>query len=200
MLDQKMGAAKCYICLFIDNFKGHTISYQPCHIQMEYFEPNLTSFVQPLDAGVIQCFKAHYRQAFCRQAIDLDEAGERDIYKITIHEVMLMAKEAWGAVQPTTIQHCWDHCRIQPDGRGTDILPRNSHPTHKNSEAWAIIREFATNADTTLPIAECCLQDLLKDQYIYDDWKTALDAVMRAEGNIAQATEAVKQLTTAALR
>ncbi|KIK12672.1 hypothetical protein PISMIDRAFT_75227, partial [Pisolithus microcarpus 441] len=83
------------------------------HVQLEFFLPNLTSHVQPNDAGIIHSFKAHYRQSFCQREIDLDNAGEREIYKITLHEAMVMAKEAWDAVTPITIKHCWDHCGIQ---------------------------------------------------------------------------------------
>ena len=79
--------------------------------------PNLTSLVQPLDAGIIQCFKALYCQAFCKHAIDLDEASECNIFKIDLHEAMLMAKEAWAQVTPETIKHCWDHTGIQGDSR-----------------------------------------------------------------------------------
>ena len=57
-LDVKMGIQKRYICLLIDNFSGHKISFAPRNIQIIFFEPNLTSFVQPLDAGIIRCFKA----------------------------------------------------------------------------------------------------------------------------------------------
>ena len=75
----------------------------------------MTSFVQPLDAGVIRCFKAHYYHAFCRRAIELDDAGEDDIYKITLLEAMLMVKDAWAAIMPATISNCWKHA-FQIDG------------------------------------------------------------------------------------
>jgi hypothetical protein len=55
----------------------------------------MTSFVQPLDAGIIQCFKAHYRHAFCIRAIDLDAAGEDDIYGINLLKIMHMARRSW---------------------------------------------------------------------------------------------------------
>jgi hypothetical protein len=42
-----------HVLLIIDYFSGHSIQYQPTNIQIEFFEPNLTSFVQPLDAGII---------------------------------------------------------------------------------------------------------------------------------------------------
>ena len=88
------------------------IAYQPTNIELIYFEPNLTPYVQPLDAGIIRCFKAHYRKAFCARAIDMDDAGEEDIYKINLLEVMLMARQAWDAVSPETIANCWRHTGI----------------------------------------------------------------------------------------
>ena len=65
-LDLKMRSQKRHILLTIDNFSGHLIDYVPTNIQIEFFEPNLTAFVQPLDAGIIRCFKAHYRNNFCQ--------------------------------------------------------------------------------------------------------------------------------------
>lgn len=73
----------------------------------------MTSFVQPLDAGIIRCFKAYYRRAFCMRAIEQDEAGVDDIYKINLLEVMLMAKEAWASISAQTIENCWNHTQIQ---------------------------------------------------------------------------------------
>ena len=59
------------ICLFVDNFSGHNIAYEPTNIRLEWFEPNLTSHIQPLDAGIIHCFKAQYRRMFCHHALEL---------------------------------------------------------------------------------------------------------------------------------
>jgi hypothetical protein len=53
-----------HIALTLDNFAGHTISHQPKNILLVFFAPNLMAFVQPLDAGIIHCFKAHYRRSF----------------------------------------------------------------------------------------------------------------------------------------
>ena len=86
---------------------GHDIKYVPPNIQREFFEPKMTSFVQPLDAGIIQCFKVHYHKVFCIQALKMDNAGEEDIYKINLLEVMMLAKAAWAEVTADTIQNCW---------------------------------------------------------------------------------------------
>lgn len=101
------------MCLLLDNFPGHNISYKPENIHIEPFAANMMSFVQPLDAGIIRCFKAHYHQAFCYKAIELDEAGKDNIYKINLLKVILMANAAWDVVTPEMIQNCWNHTGIQ---------------------------------------------------------------------------------------
>jgi len=73
----------------------------------------MTSFIQPCDAGIICCFKALYCWNFCAHTVDLDAVGKRNIYKLTLLEGMTMAKAAWEAVSAKTIQHCWDHTKIQ---------------------------------------------------------------------------------------
>jgi hypothetical protein len=50
----------------------------------------MTPFVQPLDAGIIRCFKAHYHALFCKRALELDMIGEDEIFKIDIHKAMLV--------------------------------------------------------------------------------------------------------------
>ena len=69
-------------------------------------------YVQPLDAGIIQYFKAHYHKAFSSPTIDMDDAGEEDIYRINLLEIMLIVRQAWDAVTPQTIENCWQHVGI----------------------------------------------------------------------------------------
>ena len=192
-----MGAQKQFICLLVDNFFGHLIAYTPCHIQLEFFAPNLTSFIQPLDAGIIWCFKALCHQAFCKRAIDLDEAGEHNIFKIDLHEAMLMAKEAWAQVTPEAIKHCRDHTGIQADSRDPSQA-WTSYPTHADPHAWSILRDFTTNDSMTLPMAKNQLQQLLSDSYVDEHWWAALTAVMDAEGDTEEASAAAEKLAAAA--
>jgi hypothetical protein len=103
-----------HIILLVENFAGHFISYKPTNVRLEFFEPNMTPFVQPCDTGIIWCFKALYRGNFSKRVIDLDEAGECEIYKTDLLEAMVMAKEAWNSMMSETIRNCWNHTRIQP--------------------------------------------------------------------------------------
>ena len=164
------------IILLIDNFSGHNIEYTPINICLEFFAPNMTSFVQPLDAGIIRCFKAHYRALFCQRALELDTIGEEDIFKIDIREAMLMAKDAWDRVQPTTIENCWNHTGIQRDPIMLHIPVRRGNRqqvSQASLEAWRILEDLATSWKT-LPEAEDSLEKVYDSTYWDLVWWPAL--------------------------
>jgi hypothetical protein len=166
-----------HIIYLLDNFSGHEISYKPTNIKLEWFAPNLTSYVQPLDAGIIRCVKAHYRRAFCIRALDLDAAGEANIYAINQLEVMKMANEAWDAVSAETITNCWNHTRIQraPIPAITIRVPK------KDQSMLACIcqelRNFAESSTMTMPEITQNIHGLLGDQFVVKDWHTVFDAL-----------------------
>jgi hypothetical protein len=112
--DQQMASQRRHILLTVDNFAGHKVNYKPTNIQIEFFAPSLTSFIQPCDAGIIRSLKAYYQRAFCLRALEKDELNEREIYKINLLEAMLMVNEAWDSVTLLTILNCWKHTGIQP--------------------------------------------------------------------------------------
>jgi hypothetical protein len=80
--------------------------------RIEFLPPNLTAWIQPMDAGIIRCFKAHYRNRFARLALDRDDPGIDNIYNISQLDAMSIASNAWAAVSPSTIVNCWRHTRL----------------------------------------------------------------------------------------
>ncbi|KAJ3574251.1 hypothetical protein NP233_g1893 [Leucocoprinus birnbaumii] len=206
-LDIKMRRSNREILLLIDGFSAHYVDYEPRNIRIEFFSPNLTSHVQPCDAGIIRCLKAHYRRAFCERAIKLDEVGESDIYKINIHEAMLMIRDGWDNISSETIEHCWTHTRIQPtvssendphtttvDNPITTVQLRPS--SSESAQSWDIIREFATTP-MTMPEAQDKLRKLLGEGYREEEWIPAFDAIFHAEGDVDRALDAIDQLVNA---
>ena len=172
------------ILLLIDNFTGHKISYTPSNMHLEFFEPNMMTYVQPLDAEIIWCVKAHYRWVFCLHMIELNDASEDDIYKINLLKVMLMVKEAWKPVTPKTIVNCWNHMKIQnwpvvpatstsstPTLTAVSVAPTTCSTTAglADNSAWEILREFANGTISSLPQTESCLQDHLANHYRFTD-------------------------------
>ncbi|OJA11099.1 hypothetical protein AZE42_13888 [Rhizopogon vesiculosus] len=88
--DHDLGVKKCKILLLQDNFSGHIVPDGLQNIQVENFEPNLTAHVQPMDQGVIRCFKAHYRAKYIQRAISRYDAGvtASEIYDISQLQAM----------------------------------------------------------------------------------------------------------------
>jgi hypothetical protein len=62
--DAKLRREKRHILLLQDNFSAHVPPDDLTNIRVVNFTANLTAHVQPADAGIIRCFKAHYRKHF----------------------------------------------------------------------------------------------------------------------------------------
>jgi len=191
------------VILLLDNFSGHSMAYRPTNVRVEFFEPNLTSHVQPLDAGIIRCFKAKYRGRFCMHALAADDAGESEIWKITIKDAMEMATEAWDEVTAETIQNYWAHMGILPqsdngtrmqgdstaDGTGVEV------GNEAQEKAWALILDFLTN-NNSLPEAEAQLQQVLGQAATQDTiWTKALSIANDCEDEDTAINSARQQLT-----
>jgi hypothetical protein len=177
--DAKLRSQGRHIALTLDNFSAHYMKdYTPTNILLVFFEPNLTAWIQPLDAGIIRCMKAHYQGEQCLRALDLDEAGEEDIWEMNQLESMRMTKAAWKAVLVATISNCWHHTGILPPKGG--VGP--GCESEAVWEAWEVVVKFAST-DMTLPQAESTLKDRLGGQYDAKQWEGPLKAVMDAEGD-----------------
>jgi hypothetical protein len=113
-LDQQLPPRK--ILLLQDNFSGHIVPAGLKNIRVENFEPNLTAHIQPLDQGIIRCFKAHYRAKYIERAIARYDEGitPLEIYAIDQLRAMRLARTAWEEVDTTTIRNCWHKSGVLP--------------------------------------------------------------------------------------
>jgi DDE superfamily endonuclease len=123
--DHELKKDKRKILLLQDNFSAHIPPEGLENIRVENFHPNLTAHVQPMDQGIIRCFKAHYRSKFIQRAIDNYDAGvtPSKIYDIDQLQAMRLADAAWHDVDATTIRHCWHKAAILPGPKATAINP-----------------------------------------------------------------------------
>ncbi|QRV94489.1 DDE superfamily endonuclease [Ceratobasidium sp. AG-Ba] len=112
-LNKEMKRQRCKILLLIDNAPSHIHDQKKYpNVRIEPFAPNLTAWIQPNDAGIIQPFKSYYRQGLLQKIIERDTRGEANIYKINQLEAMELVHQAWDQVTPTTIANCWRHTKL----------------------------------------------------------------------------------------
>ena len=103
--------------LTMDNAPSHTKfsnlrSSADTKINCLFFPPNTTSILQPMDQGVLDTLKRHYRKKIMRNAL----LNEDNVLKnmsavkksITIKDAIVWAAEAWAEVKTSTIQSSWN--------------------------------------------------------------------------------------------
>uniref|UniRef100_A0A0A1X5G3 Tigger transposable element-derived protein 6 n=1 Tax=Zeugodacus cucurbitae TaxID=28588 RepID=A0A0A1X5G3_ZEUCU len=68
--DREMGKQKRKVFLVVDNAACHKVNGLSLdNVKIEFLPPNTTSVLQPLDQGVIHCFKIYCRQILIRKQI-----------------------------------------------------------------------------------------------------------------------------------
>lgn len=144
------------IILLVDNFSGHSepSDYKITSIRLEFFAPNLTSHVQPLDAGIIASWKCRYCSEFISYVIHRYESDVAIglIYKINQLDAMERAQNSWYDISDTTISNCFPKSGIISPRR-SDVLVDKSKPTQVNG----------LNLGTTQYIDPAAQQDLAED-------------------------------------
>ena len=104
-------AGKDKVLLLVDNFSRHqcnTNESQLHIVTMELLPPNTTSYLQPMDAGVINSFKAQYRKMLVEYRLDCFMNNEDP--KIDVYQAVKMLECAWRVkVISSTIYHYWRH-------------------------------------------------------------------------------------------
>jgi hypothetical protein len=68
--DKRLSREHRKILLLVDNFSGHARPPILNNILVEYFAPNMTSHIQPLDQGIIRAFKAIYCRIYLQHVMD----------------------------------------------------------------------------------------------------------------------------------
>lgn len=119
--------------LLMDNASCHGLVHEKTYsrLNVRFLPPNMTSILQPCDAGIIRCFKAHYRRMFVQwlveQYVPVLAPNQRcgsnnvvcifrykvskavDLKKFTVLEAMRLGNKAMSLVSADTIAHCWVH-------------------------------------------------------------------------------------------
>ena len=107
-MDKEMTRQKRKILLIIDNCPAHPVVENLQSLRLVFLPPNTTSHTQPMDAGVIRCFKAHYRNLLMTKMIRELDAGRN--FTPDLYQAITLAAQAWESVSQQTMQNCFRHC------------------------------------------------------------------------------------------
>jgi hypothetical protein len=99
--NRRMKLEKRHVLLLMDNAPSHIIPANLTHVRCEFLPPTTTSHLQPMDAGIISAFKAHYRRFLVRWHIDAIDQGL--VSKIEVSDAIRWAKLSWDEI--TTEQY-----------------------------------------------------------------------------------------------
>ena len=105
------------IVLVMDNAGCHPQELKEAYtnIKIMFLPPNTTSRLQPLDLGIIQNFKIHYRKLFLRFVISkIDECSTiSEVTKsVTVLQAIRWVAQAWKLVKEETICKCFQKAGI----------------------------------------------------------------------------------------
>ncbi|XP_046472560.1 jerky protein homolog-like [Neodiprion pinetum] len=95
--------------LLVDNCRSHRY-VKINDIEVNFFPPNVTSLIQPMDQGIIQTVKLHYEINLVNAIVEAQNENVTLIEflkTIDVHKVIFWIADAWKKVKPTTIQKCW---------------------------------------------------------------------------------------------
>jgi len=120
-LDDKFGRQKKKILLLIDNCSAHVSIPHLKNIVIEFFPPNMTSVLQPMDQGVIRNFKTHYHRNLIEKLINhIDQ--HKELLQVQLIQSVFMAYSAWQSVTATTIANCFRHGGLSSEEEDIQLL------------------------------------------------------------------------------
>lgn len=162
------------VALVIDNATSHkTVDLE--YVTLFFLPPNMTTVLQPLDAGIIRSFKAHYRCNLALHYVDCVDNGQP--LKVNMRDTVCMVKRAWDAVSPQTISNCWKHVGLFSDSGEPTFTERDEQ------EDDAVITALE-NAISRLPES-----DISASQYVNIDSDQPTEETMTEEQIIELVTD-----------
>lgn len=95
--------------LIVDNCKAHKF-LKVGEIEITFLPANVTSLIQPLDQGILETLKRHYKSQLILSIIKAQENKinlPTHLKSLTIRDVITWISTAWKDVSEVTIYKCW---------------------------------------------------------------------------------------------
>ncbi|GFW44833.1 tigger transposable element-derived protein 6 [Trichonephila clavipes] len=105
-LNLDMKREKRYILLFLDNCTVHNNALPLSNVKLQFFPPNSTAKLQPLEQGIIHTFKTFCRREVVKSVLDNIE-NQQNVTTISILAALIMIDKALRADTRMTIHSCF---------------------------------------------------------------------------------------------
>jgi hypothetical protein len=183
------------ILVFLDNCPAHPHTLSFSNIKCLFFPANTTSVLQPMDQGIIKCFKSYYRKRLLRYLINSFEANPDTSLKdvsVNLRSAMIWTLAAWDEVTRSTIVNCFNRAGFNV----TEAMPTETEDIPVNQEITeSLLQELSLKTGTELSSLD---EYVLADDVIvtdcpnndYDDEDT------EEEEDTIEAEEEVRKPTT----
>lgn len=120
-LDKKCANENRKILLFVDNCPAHpkTVGAKLKNVKLEYFPPNLTSILQPMDQGIIKNLKQYYRKRIVMKV--LSHIEEATPTTVSLLDAINDLNKTWTIdVKEQTIANCFRKAGFVKDACSQD--------------------------------------------------------------------------------
>lgn len=116
-LNTRLVSQRKSILLFMDNAGCHPedLKDRYTNIRVIFLPPNTTSLLQPLDLGIIQTFKMHYRKlllTYILSKIDECTSASELAKSVDVLQAIRWIGQAWSNVSSDTIKKCFRNAGI----------------------------------------------------------------------------------------
>ena len=120
-----------------ENYEGPPLP-SLTNITLIYLLPNTTSHLQPLDQGIIACFKSAYRPQYSNFMVRYFNNNHQAQPKLNILLAIYLMADAWEAIPASTIQNCWKRSSLI--GAANDPLSASTVRREPISKSCEIFR------------------------------------------------------------
>ncbi|XP_071043603.1 tigger transposable element-derived protein 6-like [Parasteatoda tepidariorum] len=149
-VDKEMKRKKKKIALLVDNCTPHN---NPPNIKLFYFPPNCTSILQPLDLGIIKCFKGYYRKRLVQNVVYNLDNKLPNPYAVDVKNACDWISGGWNSLTQSTIQNCWKKASFFEDKSNGDAETELTEITDEEEKCVAglnsIVSDFQRSSNAS---------------------------------------------------
>lgn len=178
-LNRHLSSRSRSVVLIMDNAGCHPqeLRGKYSHIKIIFLPPNTTSQIQPLDLGIIQNFKVHYRKLLLRYVLskidETDDSASQIVQSVTVLTAIRWVAEAWESVKEETIMKCFRNAGIT--GSSFSVVSRayETEDPFDEVDAQEELRDLVDEIPGNCPVEEYIdgENDIPICMQYYDDWE-----------------------------